>query len=131
MTFVIKPSFLKVLFFSLALHIEQICKKIYFGSKACFLNFKIYLYTVYVFCSCFFWGGGLSLQSFIEMEELWGQFKLLDELLYMTITLSKIRNEIQYILVISCISYNMVPFWRISIVILIIDMKPGVVMRVV
>ena len=62
------------------------------------------------FVLVFFGGGGLSLQSFIEMEELWGQFKLLDELLYMTITLSKIRNEIQYILVISCISYNMVPF---------------------
>jgi hypothetical protein len=53
-----------------------------------------------VYCLCFlflffFGGGGLSLQSFIEMEELWGQFKLLDEILYMTITLSKIRNEIQ------------------------------------
>jgi hypothetical protein len=52
-----------------------------------------------VYCLCFlflfFWGGGLSLQSFIEMEELWGQFKLLGEILYMTITLSKIRNEIQ------------------------------------
>jgi hypothetical protein len=52
-----------------------------------------------VYCLCFlflfFLGGGLSLQSFIEMEELWGQFKLLGEILYMTITLSKIRNEIQ------------------------------------
>ena len=39
-----------------------------------------------VYCLCFLFlfflgGGGLSLQSFIEMEELWGQFKLLDEIL--------------------------------------------------